>query len=82
MGHSLVFFEKKNYLSAKYELVKEVCIVQVFFLTLLTVYQEVINHNHDVDWLDPQVCLTSSEVDGVDCHKNESQIYSKLHLHQ
>ena len=41
MGHSLVLFEEKNYLPARYELVKEVRIIQVFFLTLLTVTKKV-----------------------------------------
>ena len=30
MGHSLVLFEEENYLLARYELVKEVRILQVF----------------------------------------------------
>lgn len=48
IGYSIVFFKEKNYLLAKYMLVKRVCINQVFFLTLLTVYQKDINHNNDI----------------------------------
>ena len=47
MGYSLVLFKEENYLAAKYKLVKGIRIGQVFFLTLLTVLQEDINHNHD-----------------------------------
>ena len=46
MGYSLVLFKEENYLAAKYKLVKGVRIIQVFFLTLLTVHQEDINRNH------------------------------------
>lgn len=49
MSHSLVLFKKKNYLFMKYELVKRVHIDQVFFLTLLIVYQEDINYNYDTN---------------------------------
>lgn len=78
MGHSFIFFEEENYLLARYELVKEVRISQVFFQTLLTICQEDINHHHDAGWLALQVYLANSEVDRVDCHKDEGQIYLKL----
>lgn len=48
MSHSLVFFEKENYLLTKYEWVKEARIIQVFFLTFLIIYQKGISYNHDV----------------------------------
>lgn len=51
MGYSLVFFKEENYLLAKYELIKKVHILQVFFLTFLTVHQKDLNHNYDVGWL-------------------------------
>lgn len=77
MGHSLVLFEEENYLLARYELVKKVRILQEFFPTLLIVHQEDINYNHDAGWLACQVCPASCEVDKVDYHKNEWQIYLK-----
>lgn len=55
MGHSLILFEEENYLPAKYELVKEVRISPVFFLSLLTVHQEDINCNHDAGLSGAQV---------------------------
>lgn len=48
MGHNLILFEEKNYLPAKNELVKGVCINPVFFITFLIVYKEDINHNHRI----------------------------------
>ena len=81
MDYSLVLFKKENYLAAKYKLVKEVRIIQVFFLTFLTVHQEDINRNYDAGSLGPQVCLASFEADGIDRPKNGWQIYPKLQLH-
>lgn len=49
MGYDGVFFKEVNYLVVRYELVKEVCIFQVIFSTLLIVHQEDINHNHNMD---------------------------------
>ena len=47
IDYSPIIFEKENYLTVKYKLVKEVYISQVFFLTLLVILQENINYNHD-----------------------------------
>lgn len=69
MGHNLILFEEENYLFTKYEMVKGVRSSQVFFLTLLTVHQKNINCNYNTGYLGFQICLASSEVDEVDCHK-------------
>lgn len=71
MSHSLVFFEEENYLSTKYKLVKEVCINQVFFLILLTVFQKDINCNYNTNLSYSQVCLANFKVDRIDCYKNQ-----------
>ena len=70
MGHSLVLFKEENYLLARYDCVKEVRTVEVFFLTLLRVQKEGINHNHGAGLSDLQVYLANFEADVVDRHKS------------
>ena len=82
MDRNLVLFEEENYLLARYDLVREVRTVQVFFLTFLRVQKEGINHNHGAGLSDLQVCLANFEVDGVDRHRSGWRIYPKLQLHQ
>ena len=49
LGHNLALFEEESYLVTRYDLVREVCTAQVFFLTLLIVQKEGISHNHNAD---------------------------------
>lgn len=70
MSRNLVSFEEESYLIARYDLVREVRTVQIFFLTLLIVRKEDINHNHDANLSHLQVCLANSEVDEVNRHKS------------
>lgn len=49
MDYNFVLFRKENYLLVRYELVKKICILQVFFLILLIIYHEDINLNYYVD---------------------------------
>lgn len=70
MDYSLILFEEENYLLARYDLVKEVRTVEVFFLTFLRVQKKGINHNHGAGLSDLQVYLVNFEADGVDCHRN------------
>ena len=82
ISHSLVFFEEENYLIARYDLVKEVCTFEVFFLTLLRVQKEGINYNYGTSLSDFQIYLSNFKADGVDHHRSSWQIYLKLQLHQ
>lgn len=70
MDHNLVLFKERNYLLAKYDLVKKVHTIQVFFLTLLKVQEEYINHNHSTDLSDLQIYLASFRIDRVNCYKS------------
>lgn len=70
MSLNLVSSEEESYLIARYDLVRKVRTVQIFFLTLLIVRKEDINHNHDANLSHLQVCLANSEVDEVNRHKS------------
>lgn len=70
IGCNLILFKEKNYLFANYDLVKKVYTIEVFFLILLKVQKEGINHIYGMGLLDLQVYLANFEADRVNDYKN------------
>ena len=81
MSYNLVFFKAKNYVLAKYNLIKNIQIVEVFFLTFLKIQKKRINHNYDINLSNLQIYLTNFKTDGINYYKNSWQIYFKLQLY-